>query len=52
MPATSVCLRCPATTITMPYGDCIGGHPIVDHYDFTGKEHPLPREVCKTVWPA
>lgn len=52
MPATSVCLRCPATTITMPYGTCLGGHPVVDHYDLDGKEHPLPKHVCSTVWAA
>lgn len=50
LPVKSGCLRCSATTLTMPYGECLGGHPVVEHYDLAGKEHPLSEDICKTVW--
>ena len=46
IPVYSMCVRCPATEITMPWGDCLGGHPIVEHYDLLGTEHELPSEKC------
>lgn len=51
IPVFAQCLRCPATQIVLPYGECLGGHPMVEHYDLMGMEHELPREKCRTGRP-
>lgn len=33
---TDVCLRCGHQRTLLPYGRCLGDHPIADHYDQDG----------------
>jgi hypothetical protein len=50
IPTISECLRCDARQVTMPYGSCLGGHPIQEHYDLDGREHQLDEGYCSTRW--
>lgn len=29
---SSICLRCDARQVVLPYGECLSGHPISEHY--------------------
>lgn len=33
IPVQDVCLRCRAVRTHLPWGECLGGHPIQDHYE-------------------
>ena len=35
-----VCLRCGDIDIKKPWGMCLGGHPLADHYDDDGNQQP------------
>lgn len=45
LPMPNICLRCNAQQVLLPYGHCLGGHPIAEHYDDKG----LPVEVPQCV---
>lgn len=32
LPVQDVCLRCNAKRTQLPWGECLGGHPIAEHY--------------------
>lgn len=36
------CLRCKTHRVTLPWGQCLGDHPIAEHYDALGRlvAHP------------
>ena len=34
---TDVCLHCEAIRVNLPYGFCLTGHPIEQHYDEDGR---------------
>lgn len=36
-----ICLRCSEERMIKPWGDCLGGHPIAEHYDEEGLPHPV-----------
>lgn len=42
---TQVCLRCHARRALLPWGECLGGHPIREHYNRYG--HPKPVMGCR-----
>lgn len=37
LPVRDVCLKCTAERYRPPWGECLGGHPLADHYDGTGE---------------
>lgn len=38
-----LCLRCREKRFTMPYGECLNGHPLADHWDpETGAQRFVP----------
>lgn len=37
VPVPDRCLRCGEKTVYLPWGWCLGGHSLSDHYDDTGK---------------
>lgn len=45
-----ICSRCGASRIVKPYGQCLGKHPIAEHYDEVG--NLIPVETCKAGGPA
>lgn len=42
VPVRRACLRCGTEDALLPWGSCLGGHPIAEHYDATGHQivHP------------
>ena len=36
IPVDDICLRCGARRTTLPWGWCLGDHPIAEHYDPEG----------------
>lgn len=42
IPVHDICLRCGEKTVTLPWGECMGEHPLAEHYDAEGGlvEHP------------
>lgn len=42
IPFPQTCLRCTATRVVFPTGECLGRHPIREHYDDHGNlvSHP------------
>lgn len=42
IPLTAICLRCRDELPLLPTGQCLGGHPIAEHYDEHAEfvEHP------------
>lgn len=42
IPVLDLCLRCGAKETTLPWGWCLGDHPLAEHYDAEGElvEHP------------
>lgn len=48
-PITDVCLRCGHQRALLPYGRCLGDHPIADHYDKDG--HVKAFEPCPAGGP-
>lgn len=42
IPLGDICLNCPAMRMTLPWGQCLGKHPIADHYDQMGQLVPFP----------
>jgi hypothetical protein len=38
-----VCLRCRAPRANLPTADCLGGHPLAEHYDQWGDPVAHPR---------
>lgn len=46
IPVVVTCLRCTATKTMLPYGQCLGGHPMVEHYRFVPPERPRAVEGC------
>lgn len=38
------CLRCAMHRVFLPTGQCLGGHPLADHYDNEGA--PVPVAGC------
>jgi hypothetical protein len=46
LPLVDICLsgRCTARRVSLPYGQCLGGHPIAEHYGVDGSLVPHP--VC------
>lgn len=45
LPVEVRCLRCGAEEVRMPYGQCLGGHPIAEHYIFDSAT-PNPAREC------
>lgn len=48
IPVSNVCLRCGEENVMLPWGQCLSGHPIAEHYDAAGQlvtleECPGPR---------
>lgn len=41
LPVKSTCLRCRTTMTNLPHGECLGGHPLADHYDRDGERVPF-----------
>lgn len=37
IPVPVVCLRCQRKKTVLPWGDCLTGHPIAEHYDKDGE---------------
>lgn len=33
IPVMNICLRCGENRYVMPWGQCLGGHPMAEHYD-------------------
>ena len=50
IPMTDVCMRCGHQTQLLPYGRCLGDHPIADHYDQDG--HLKDFAPCRLGGPA
>jgi hypothetical protein len=46
IPTMAICLRCTATVWTLPWGECLGGHPIREHYNEAGDLVELPSCRC------
>jgi hypothetical protein len=46
---TDVCMHCDATRVLMPYGPCLGGHPIAEHFNAEGRMVTVPN--CTTKGP-
>lgn len=44
IPVNAICLRCRTPRTCLPYGQCLSGHPIAEHYDEDG--HPIPHATC------
>lgn len=42
IPTTQICLRCHDERTLLPWGQCLGGHPIAQHYDQDGQPFELP----------
>lgn len=42
LPIGARCLECGASRMYLPYGQCLGGHPLAEHYDEHAEivEHP------------
>lgn len=36
IPVDDICLRCGARAVTLPWGQCLNGHPLAEHYDDAG----------------
>lgn len=45
IPLEERCLRCNESRVLMPYGRCLGGHELIDHYQ-PGSTSPYPYENC------
>jgi hypothetical protein len=45
LPITQVCLKggCVKTQVILPWGDCLSGHPIAEHYDKQGRMVPIEK---------
>lgn len=41
---TDVCLHCKATRLHKPWGECLGRHPLAEHYADDGRV--LPAALC------
>lgn len=44
VPIIAVCLCCQATRTLLPYGQCLSGHPLAEHYDDDGQL--IPHAAC------
>lgn len=44
VPQQDICLRCGTVRTLLPYGTCLGGHPLAEHYDDEG--HMVPHRWC------
>lgn len=46
IPTIDICLRswCKARRVNLPWGQCLGGHPIAEHYDAEGEL--IPHALC------
>lgn len=42
IPMHEVCLKCRASRVLLPWGQCLGGHPIHEHYDQDGELQDVP----------
>lgn len=42
IPLTDTCLRCNQTRTLLPWGRCLCGQRLADHYDDTGTPVPVP----------
>lgn len=50
LPRVDMCIRCRDTRVLLPWGECLGGHPIADHYEPSG-EPAAPVPECRTGGP-
>lgn len=50
LPIRSSCMRCRVETVSKPYGMCLGGHPIAEHYNDQGVEIPVPHCTTGRPW--
>lgn len=41
IPLAEVCLRCGHQRTLLPFGRCLGDHPIAEHYDKDGHVKPF-----------
>lgn len=37
VPVPDRCLRCSKKRVVLPWGDCLGEHPLAEHYDEEGR---------------
>ena len=44
LPTSGKCRRCGTSRVWLPYGQCLTGHPLADHYDAEGR--PVPVASC------
>lgn len=51
IPVLNICLRCQQSRVVLPYGECLGGHPLAEHYDLTGWRLG-PAENCASGGPS
>lgn len=42
LPLVNVCLRCRTHQVLLPWGECLRGHPVAEHYDPEGHLQPHP----------
>lgn len=42
IPTSDICFRCSVERVLLPWGLCVTGHPIAEHYDETGNLTPHP----------
>lgn len=49
IPTSDICFRCKAKRTHLPWGQCLGGHPLADHYDMQGTLTKVPG--CRTGGP-
>jgi hypothetical protein len=40
LPQMAKCLRCGEETVILPWGQCLTGHPLAEHYNALGEEVP------------
>lgn len=44
LPTADTCLRCHERRAHLPTAQCLGGHPLAEHYDATGQ--PVRHATC------
>lgn len=42
IPVLNICFRCSQVDVRLPTGECLGRHPIAEHYDMNGQIIPHP----------
>lgn len=52
IPVHDFCVHCKARTVWLPWGMCLGGHRIAEHYDANGRAIENAPNGCLVGWPA